>query len=255
MIPAALIIAIVALGGNFFVMYENSSSISQNNTSLANQISTLQTSVSGLQETVNSLKTQLSQSQSTDTSQAQQLAAAQTGLRGLQTQLANLLSDLNSNTTNNRAFQDIALSQLRSINSSLTTLTQKLAAISSAAPLTTLVIVAESYNNASATFTFTVRNNLNVTVYAQLSALLYGQGAYLCDGNAGSYTSQVYAFHSNSNTTTQLVLSQGDYDGCGTSPIDNVWVEFLAASQSVQVSQAYTFVVIPPYNFTPSPST
>jgi hypothetical protein len=255
MLYAALLIALVALGGNFFVMYQDSGNINQNKTSLTNQIAALQSSVSGLQGTVNSLKTQLSQSQSTSTSQAQQLAAAQSSLRGLQTQLANLLSDLNSNTTNNLAFQDVTLSQLRSINSSLATITQRLDAISSSAPLTTLVIVAETYDNASATFNFTVRNNLNVTVHAQLSALLYGQGSYPCDGNAGSYTSQVYAFPSNSTTLTQLVLSQGDFDGCGTSPIDNVWLEFLATSQSVQVSEAYTFVVIPPYNFVPSPST
>ena len=248
MVAAAIVIALVALGGNFFVMYQDSSSIDQNKVSLTNQIATLQSSISGLQSTVNSLKSQLSQSQATVTSQDQQIAAAQTSLQGFQVQLATLLSDLNSNTTNDHAFQAIILSQLRTINSSLTTLTQRLDAITPSVPLSTLVIVSETYNSTSATFYFTVRNNLDVTVYAQVNALLYGQGSYPCDGDAGYYTSQLYQFPSNSTTLTQLVLSKGVYNGCGTSPIDFVWLDYLA-SQSVQVSQEYTYDVLPPYSF------
>ena len=92
-------------------------------------------------------------------------------------------------------------------------------------------------------------NNLNVTVYAQINAILYGRGTYPCSGDAGYYTSQIYSFPGNSNTTTQLPLSGGVYDGCGTSPLKSVWLDYLA-SQSVQVSQAYIFAVVPPYNFT-----
>jgi len=249
MMYVALVIAIVALGGNFFVMYQDSSSINQNRNSLNDQVASLQLSLSGLQSTVNTLKTQLSQSQATDTSQAQQIASAQTSLKALQTQLATLISDLNSNTTNNNAFQAIALSQLRSINSSLTNLTLRLDSITNSAPLSTLVVLSEAYDSASSTFSFTVLNNLNVTVYAQINAILYGQGTYPCSGDAGYYTSQVYSFPGDANITTQLPLSRGTYDGCGTSPLKSVWLDFLA-SQSVQVSQAYTFAVVPPYNFT-----
>ena len=248
MIPIALVIALVALGGNFFVLYEDSSSINQNKTSLTNQIVALQSSVSGLQSTVNTLKTQLAQSQASETSQGQQIAAAQTSLQGLQTQLTNLLTELSSNATNDHAFQAIVLSQLRSMNSTLAALSLKVASMTSSAPLSTLVILSEAYDSSSATFNFVVLNNLNVTVYAQLHAQLYGQGSYPCDGDAGYYDSQVYEFPPNVNTTTHLVLSQGIYKGCGASPINSVWLEYLS-SQSVAVSQAYTFAVVPPYSF------
>jgi hypothetical protein len=245
-VVAALILALVALGGNFFVLYQNSSQINQNRASINSQIAALQATISGLD-------TQLYQSQATTASQKQQIAAAQTSIQELQSQLATLTVDLNSNVTNDLASQDMALSQLRSFNVTLTAIAQSLEAIAPSVPITTLEVVSETYSNTSETFNIVVKNNLDVTVYAQLSAILYGQAtpsmeADGCDGTAGTYTSQLYQFPGNSTTSTQLVLSQGIYDGCGTTPLSSVFLDY-EASQSVQVSHVYTFDVDPPYAF------
>jgi hypothetical protein len=250
---AALILALVALGGNFFVLYQNSSQNDQNKAAFNSQVAALQSSVTGLESNVNSLQAQLSKSQTTSASQEQQIAAAQTSILGLQTQLATLIVDLNSNITNALAFQDMALVQLEGFNSTLTALAQRLDSIAPSVPLSTLEVVSEAYNTTSATFSIVVQNNLDVTVYAQIYAILYGQvttvtSADGCDGTAGTYTSQLYQFPANSTTSTQLPLSQGIYDGCGISPLSSVWLDF-EASQSVQVSHVYTFDVVPPYTF------
>jgi hypothetical protein len=250
MVTAALILSIVALGGNFFVIYQSYSQIGQNKTAVDNQITSLQSALTALESNVNTLE---AQTQSTSAAQAQQIAAAQTDIHQLQVQLASIVVDVNSNITNDLAFQDMALVQLQTFNTTLTALTQRLDAIAPSVPLSTLEIVSETYNTTSATFNITVKNNLDITVYAQISAILYGQvtsvtSADGCDGTAGTYTSQLYQFPANSTTLTQLPLSQGIYNGCGTSPLNSVWLDY-EASQSVQVSHVYTFDVAPPYAF------
>ncbi|MGD1055571.1 MAG: hypothetical protein ABR867_05780 [Nitrososphaerales archaeon] len=117
-----------------------------------------------------------------------------------------------------------------------------------AVPTSSLVIIADTYSNATKTFTFQVQNTQNYTVYAQISASLQGQTNWGCGGQAGSYISQVYTFAPNSNTTTKMDLTLGQYAGfCGTNPVTSASVTFVVP-QSTAASPTYTFNIVPNYN-------
>lgn len=116
-----------------------------------------------------------------------------------------------------------------------------------------LVIVSDTYGNATKTFTFEVRNNQNFTLYAQLSASLWGQGSLYCSppgepGQAGSYISQVYTFPPKITTTTTLDLIYGNYVGfCGGNPVTSLQMSFFIPP-STAVSPTYSFDIVPGYN-------
>ena len=245
---AALAVALVALGANLFVFYYNQNLISQNKADLGGEVSSLQSTLSTLQSKLVSLDSQLSQAKQNQTGQAQELASIQTGLNLVRAQLTNLGADIASNSTDNAAAQAQLLNQLSSINSTLTSITDRLNAIVPSVPLTTLVMVSETYDSATGTFTLTMRNNLNVVVDAQITAVIYGSTANpeTCDGSAGTFTSKLYQFLPGTTTSTQLPLSQGVYNGCGGNPISSVILQYVT-SQTTPVSLAYTFGVYPLY--------
>ena len=119
----------------------------------------------------------------------------------------------------------------------------------SAVPQSSLVITGDSYNNTTHTFTFQVQNNQNYIVYAQLSATLWGSTSFECNGQAGTFVSQVYTFAADAVTTTQLSLALGSYSGfCGGNPLSSIQMNFVIP-QSTPVSLTYTFLVVPNYTF------
>jgi uncharacterized protein YoxC len=249
LIAVALVVAIIALGGNFFVLYTENSTIDQNKTSLSSQITGLQNSITSLQGTINTLNNQLTQEQQTQSSEAQTVAGIQSDLQGVRAQLANVVTEFNSNRTNDLAFQGQVYAQLQSISSSLTTLANRLNSLTPQIPLTTLVIVGSSYDNVTNAFTFEVKNNLNSSVFAQLSAVVEGTTSNpdLCNGVAGSYISGVTSFGPLSVTPSVLSLPSITYNGCATNPVTTVTVIYVA-SNSTQVSKGYSFSVVPAYN-------
>jgi chaperonin cofactor prefoldin len=233
------VIALVALGGNFFVLQTENSQMNKNNSALSSQIGGLQKSIDSLQTAVSTLGNQLS-------AQAKQVSVLQNNLTNVRSQLANMTREINSNRSVDLAFQGWVYYQLHIMNATINALTDRLLAIQ--VPLSTLVIVGDSYNNATNTFTFNVQNTLSITVYAQINAQLYGTtSAENCNGVAGSYISQVYTFTPMAVTVTQLVLGSGLYNGCASNPVTNLNLYYMAG-QSTAVSVTYAFNIVPAYN-------
>jgi hypothetical protein len=238
-LAAALVIALVALGGNFFVLQSENSRMDQNNSVLSSQIKGLQDSLDSLQTAVNTLGSQLS-------AQAKQASVLQSNLTDVKSQLANVIKEFNSNRSEDLAFQGWVYYQLRVINTTLQTLNESLFALQ--IPLSTLVVISDSYSDATNTFTLNVQNTLNITVYAQINAVMVGTTSEeTCDGVAGSYISQVYTFSPMSVTVTQLSLASGLYNGCGGNPITSLDLYYMIAP-STAVSRTYLFDIIPVYN-------
>jgi hypothetical protein len=238
-LAAVLVIAIVALGGNFFVLQTENSQIDKNNSALSSQITQLQNSLALLQTELSTLGNHLS-------AQAKNVSVLQGDLTEVRSQLVNMTREFNSNRSVDLAFQGWVYYQLHVMNATLQTLTDRLLAIQ--VPLSTLVIVGDSYSSTTNTFTLNVQNTLNITVYAQISAVLYGTtAAENCNGAAGSYMSQVYTFSPMAVTVTQLVLGSGLYNGCAGNPVTSLSL-FYTAGQSTAVSVTYTFNIVPVYN-------
>ncbi|MGD0397236.1 MAG: hypothetical protein ABSB26_10095, partial [Nitrososphaerales archaeon] len=59
-LAAALVIALVALGGNFFVLQMENSQMDKNNSALSSQINGLQNSINSLQTAMSTMGKQLS---------------------------------------------------------------------------------------------------------------------------------------------------------------------------------------------------
>lgn len=246
----ALMIALVALGGNFFVLQTENTQMDQDKSVLSSQITGLQNSLDALQTTATGLQNQLSKSQQVQSAQAQQISVLQSNLTDVRSQLANVIEEFNSNRSNDLAFQGQIYSQLEGISTTLQTLTDRLNVLTPQVPLSTLVVIGDSYGNATGTFTLNVQNTLNITVYAQISAVLYGTTSLEnCNSVAGSYISQVYTFLPRSVTVTQLSLASGLYDGCAGNPITSLDMYYLVA-QSTAVSLTYMFNIVPGYNQT-----
>jgi hypothetical protein len=238
-LAAALVIALVALGGNFFVLQMENSQMDKNNSALSSQINGLQNSINSLQTAMSTMGKQLS-------TQGKQISILQSNLTDIQSRLTNMTKEFNSNRSINLAFQGWVYYQLHIMNVTLQTLTGRLLAIQ--VPLSTLVIVGDSYSSATNTFTFNVQNTLNLTVYAQINAVLYGTtSAENCNGAVGSYISNVYTFSPMSVTVTQLSLASGLYNGCAGNPVTNLDLYYMA-SQSIAVSMTYKFNIVPEYN-------
>jgi len=247
-LAAALVIALIALGGNFFVLETENSQVSQNNSALSSQISGLQNSINSLQSTINTLQGQLSQAQKAQSSQSQQITLLKENLTTLQTGLASIITDFNSNRSSNIVFEEAIYSQLAEINNSLRTLTDRLNVLTPQVPISTLVVIKDNYSSLTYTFAINVQNTLNVTVYAQINAVLYGTTTLEnCNFVAGSYVSQVYTFPPNSVTVTHLNLAGGLYNGCAGNPVTSLQFYYMVA-QDEAVSLTYTFNIVPGYN-------
>lgn len=246
-LAAALVIALIALGGNFFVL----SQVDQNNSTLTSKITVLQTensrinlNNSALASQIESLQTKVNTLQNQLSAQSRQVSSLESNLQNAQSQLANATKEFNS--TLDLAFQGWVYYQLRVMNATLQTLTDKLLMLQ--VPLSTLVVIGDSYDNATNTLTLSVQNTLNVTVYAQINAVLYGTtSAEDCNGVAGSYVSQMYTFPRMNQTVTQLSLASGLYNGCAGNPITHLSLYYMVG-HSAAVSQTYKFNLVPAYN-------
>jgi hypothetical protein len=247
-LAAVLIITLVALGGDIFVLQTENSQIDQNNSAVSSQITSLQGSLNALQTSIAKLQTQLTQSQGALSAQAQQVAAIKGSLGSVQSQLANVTNEFNSNRSSDLIFQGQIYSQLQTIDVTLKSLTDRLNALTPQVPISTLVVIGDNYSSATDTFNFKVQNMLNSTVYAQISAVLFGTtSAENCGGVAGSYISQMYKFPPESVTVTQLSLSSGLYNGCAGNPVTSLHMYYMVA-QSTAVSLTYIFNIVPGYN-------
>jgi hypothetical protein len=244
---AALVIAAIALGGNFYVLFVANSQVEENRSLLSSQMSALQSSLTDLQGTASSLRSQLAQLQQSQSSETQAVAASQASLLSITRQIDAVATELNDNVSNYIGFRNQVNYQLQNITIELNLLSRRLNAIVPEVPLSSLTVVGDSYNTANYTFSFRVKNNLNVTVYAQLEAELYGTGGSDCSGIAGSYVSQVYYFPPGSTVSTTLPLPAGSYGGCAGNPITSLSAQYWA-SQQVRVSPQYTFQISPVYN-------
>ena len=243
----AVAIAGIALGGNFYVLFVSNYQVQENRSLLSSQISALQSSIADLQGTVGSLRSQLAQLQQSQSAETQAVSASQASLLSISHQISVVETELNDNVSNYLGFRNQVNYQLQNITNSLNALSKRVNAIVPEVPLSSLVVVSDTYNAANYSFTIEVKNNLNVTAYAQLEAELYGSGGSDCSGIAGSYMSQVYAFPPGSVISTSLPLPEGVYGGCAGNPITSVSVQYWA-SQQVRVSPQYIFQISPVYN-------
>lgn len=246
-LAAILAIVILVFSTVEFYTYDSmSSQLSTSKSSLDSQISALKASMNSLSATVASLQNSAAQNQQSST--AQQVASMQSMLQTIQSKLASLSSSLNSTEASGSAFQAQTLQQVQNLTASIQALSSKLTALTPQVPLSTLVIVGNSYDNASNTFEFIVHNTQTFTVYAQLSATLWGTNC-LYYNSQGTYLSSVYTFGPLTNTTTTLNLSLAAYQSnqfCGHTPVVDLTMSYVAAP-STAVSQTYTFDVTPYY--------
>lgn len=248
LLASTLVIALIALGGNFFVLETANSRMDKNNSAMSSQITGLQDSLDALQVTVNTLQNQLSKAEQAQTTQAELVSSLQSNLTDVRSQLVSVIDEFNSNRSSDLAFQGQIYSQLQGISATLKTLTNRLNVLTPQVPLSTLVVIGDNYSRTTNTFTLKVQNTLNITVYAQISAVLYGNTSKEnCNSVAGSYISQVYTFLPTSVTVTQLSLASGLYNGCAGNPITSLNMYYVVA-QSTAVSITYTFEIVPGYN-------
>ena len=243
----AVALAGIALGGNFYVLFTANYQLEQDRSLLTVQISALQASISDLQAKVGTLRSQVSQMQQSQTTEAQAVAASEASLQNITRQLKAVSAELDGNVSNYLGFRGQVNFQLQNITNSLNAVNRRLNAIVPQVPLSSLVVVGDSYNSANYTYTFKVKNNLNVTVYAQLESQLYGTGGSDCSGLAGSFVSQVYIFPAGAVTTTKIPLASSVWGGCAGNPISSLSVQYWA-SQQVRVSPQYTFQISPSYS-------
>jgi uncharacterized coiled-coil protein SlyX len=185
----------------------------------------------------------------------QQLSSQNQQISGLGQQVSNgnqQISSLNQqvSTLEQRTITAVtATNTVVTVETTTSLVTTTLTSIS-AVPESALIITADSYNNATYTFTFQAQNTQNYIVYAQLSASLWGQGGFeSCDGQAGTFVSQVLTFNPGAVVTIQLSLALATYAGfCGVNPLTSIEANFVVAP-STPVSPTYTFIVVPNYTF------
>jgi hypothetical protein len=230
----ALVVAVVALGGLSYYTY------STLNTQLSNDKATLTSQI-------DSLQTLVAEVQQSETSDAGQIATLQTGLKSVQSELTAVSAELNSTRSNDAAFQAGVSAQLQNITAALNAIATKLSSLFPQVPLTTLVIINDTYDNTTHTFTFVVQNTQNYPVSAQLSATLED---YCNNGFWWYYISQIYTFspHGNLSIPMNLALS---YQYPNHVPTCNAIYEALVVfviPTSTAVSSSYQFQVTPTYD-------
>jgi hypothetical protein len=188
--------------------------------------------------------------------QAQQLASLNGQISSLNQQVSTLeqktlsvVTMTNTLITFETTTSLLTTTQTSLVTTTVTSLVTTTQTSISAVPQSTLIITGNSYNNVTHTFTFQVQNTQNYIVYAQLSASLWGQGNVFCNGQVGTFVSQVYTFNPGAVTTAQFNLALGSYVGfCGGNPLSSIEANFVIAPTTV-VSPTYTFTVVPNYTF------
>jgi predicted PurR-regulated permease PerM len=233
-IVGALIIA--AVGATYYLTSSQVSSISAQNTNLKGQVGSLGDQLSGLNQQIASQDQQIGSLNQQDSNLNQQLSNANGQISSLSQQISTQTVKVvtETDTVNNIVTTTFVTT------TTLTSITE--------VPMSTLVVLSDTYSNATKTFTFQVQNTENYTVHAQLSASLWGQTSFGCNGQIGSYISQVYTFGPNSETTTILNLTLGQYVGfCGTNPTTSLQMN-LVIPQSTAISPTYSFNIVPGYD-------
>ena len=245
---AIIAVAIIVVGGFVFAYYNTSNefgSLSSQNAGLSQQAANLSQQNANLNQQVAGLNQQ-------NANLNQQLSSVSQQNSNLNQQVANLNQQLNGlnqavSTLEQRTVQVVTMtSVVVTVETTTSVSTTTLTSISQV-PQSTLVVLSDTYSNATKTFTFQVQNTQNYTVYAQLSASLWGQGNLYCNGQAGSYISQIYTFNPRSITATTLDLTLGQYVGfCGGNPVTSLQMNYVIP-QSTTVSPTYSFNIVPGY--------
>ena len=248
---ATVVVGLVIVGAVAYGIYSTNSglsALSEQNTSLKGQIASLNQQVSSVNQQVSTINEHESSLSEQNSNLASQIAGLNQQNVGLNQQLSNLQQQVS--TLEQRTLTVVTVSNtVVYVQTTSVTTTATVTSIS-AVPQSTLLIIGDTYDNTSQTFQFTVQNTQNFTVYAQLSATLWGTSCMYYN-QQGSYLSQVYTFKPLSNTVTTLDLNLGSYQSnglCGHTAIVYFTMSYVAAA-STQVSQTYTFNVVPPYTW------
>jgi len=221
-----MVLAVVGYG--YITTSSNLSSVSSENVRLGNQIDGLNQQVSNGNEQIAGLGQQVSV---------------------LQQRTQTVLTETNTVVSIVPTVSTVTTTQTSLVTTTTTSLVTRTVTSITAVPQSSLIVTANSYDNASHTFTFQVQNSENYTIYAQLSASLWGQSSFGCNGQAGTFVSQVYTFLPGAVVSTQLSLTLGSYSGfCGGNPLSSIQMNFIIP-QSTPVSPTYTFIIVPNYTF------
>jgi uncharacterized coiled-coil protein SlyX len=238
----AAIVIMGLVGYSYYTTSSSLSSLSEQNSDLNQQLLNLNQQVSNGNQQISGLNQQVSNGNQQVSSLSQQVSTLEQKTLTVVTQ-TNTVVNVETTTSLVTTTQ---ISLVTTTQTSLVTTTQT--SISSV-PQSSLIMTGDSYNNVTHTFTFQVQNTENYIIYAQLSASLWGQTNFGCNGQAGTFISQVYTFNPGTVITTQLSLALGSYSGfCGGNPLSSIQANFVIP-QSTAVSPTYTFIVVPNYTF------
>ena len=235
-ITTVIVGIIIVAGIASYAFYSDNNAL----TSLSQQNSNLNQQLVGLNQQNTNLVQQLSSLSQQNSNLNQQVGNLNEQLNGV----SQAVSTLEQRTVQVVTITDMVVSV--ETTTSVTTTTQTSI---SQVPTSSLIVVSDSYSNTTKTFTFNVQNTQNYTVLAQLSASLWGATNFGCNGQVGTFISQVYTFTPGETTTTQLNLALGTYAGfCGGQPLSSIQMNFVIP-QSTPVSPTYSFIVVPNYIF------
>lgn len=243
----AIIIGLSAVGYTWYTNNEMINQIDLVNIALTTESTEIRSLINGLQGTINSMQTSITQNQQDNSKSSQQITEIQTTLQNLETDLSSVSSQLNTVDESNSASLSQISSQLQNINSTMQTLNDKINTVFPQIPQSTLIIVENSYNNVTNTFTFVVQNTQDTLVYAQLFGQMYTRSCST-NGLAGTYYSEIITFLPGVNTTLFLNLHHVSYGICGNRYVNHITTNFFAAPNIV-VSPTYTFNVVPEWDF------
>jgi hypothetical protein len=186
---------------------------------------------------------------SNQTALAQQKSAYDTQISALQAQISIIQAQLASAEQQESADS----SAISSLQSSVTSIQTQLPTISQV-PQATLVITNDVYNSENATFTLTVKNTQNYTVYAQLSATVEDDSTTCPNFDVYIYTSQIYNFTPRETISVPLNLTlssesvaAGSYSNPACSSVNEAIVKFILP-QSTAISSTYDFTISPNYS-------
>ncbi|MDG7000771.1 MAG: hypothetical protein JRN15_16890 [Nitrososphaerota archaeon] len=154
------------------------------------------------------------------------------------------LTTTSISTSTTTSIHNITYTTLETVTST-TTYTYRIDQVPSSA----LVVTAESYSNATKLITMTVQNTENYTVYAQVSATMYGNPCCGFGNVAGSYSSTVFQFNPLASSIISFSITQGNYYGDCIGYVSTVQLYFTVATQSgsSQASGNYTFQISPAF--------
>jgi hypothetical protein len=203
------IIVVGFVGYGYYATSSSLASISRQNTSLSQQLSGVNAQASNLNQQVSNINQEISN-------------------------LNQQVSALEQKTLMEVTMTDTVVTV--ETTTSLVTTTQTSI---SAVPQSALIIVADSYDNNTYTFTFQVENTQNYTIFAQINSQLSGDCGCGISG-MGFFISQVYQLNPNSMTPVNYNLTLTSLNGNLNQSPSLITVDMLTGS-GVVVSPTYTF--------------